>query len=148
MSPVRLPSLDISDEEKSRYSEADVRSTLFEADMAALGYPPGTNTQADGEYFQEQHRLAVRRLKGAQTLGAFDGLYLIGNAPVVLCELKRYEAIDAPQAFENAKAQLIGYAQSEDFRLPPPFLLLYSGKQTALSKTREGARVGRRRTSQ
>lgn len=38
MTPLRLPSLDIPDSQKRRYSEADVHSKLFEVDMAALGF--------------------------------------------------------------------------------------------------------------
>ena len=122
-----MPSLAVSEDEKRRYSEADVHAKLLEPDLAALGYPPRTAGQAEGEYFLEQRRLAVRRLKSRRA-GLYDGLYLIGNAPVVLCEVKRYDVLDSPQAFEAAKSQLIGYARSEDFKLPPPFLLLYCGK--------------------
>src|SRR5438552_4113919 len=128
MSPTRWPSLDIPESQKRAFSEADVRSTLFELDMTFLGYPPGTSTQADGEFFIEQRTLALRRLKSGQDTGRYDGLYLIGNTPVVLCELKRYDALDSPAAYEEAKRQLVGYARSEDFEIPPPFLLLYSGK--------------------
>ncbi len=125
---LRLPSLDIPDAQKSTFTEADVHSKLFEPDLSALGYPPRTNTEADGEYFQEQRYLALRRLRTQRTSGAYDGLYLIGNSPLVLCELKRYHALDSPAAFEAAKSQLMGYAQSEDFAEPPPFLILYCGK--------------------
>lgn len=125
---LRLPSLDIPDAQKRTFTEADVHSKLFEPDLNALGYPPRTNTEADGEYFQEQRYLALRRLKTQRASGAYDGLYLIGNSPLVLCELKRYDALDSPAAFEAAKRQLIGYAQSEDFAEPPPFLILYCGK--------------------
>ncbi len=128
MTPRRLPSLDIPEQQKRRYSEADVHSKLFQPDMAVLGYPPHDATQADGEHYLEEGRLAVNRLKSGAGSGFFDGLYLIGNAPVVLCEIKRYDAIDAPAAFERAKQQLIDYARSEDFAEPPPFLVLYSGK--------------------
>ncbi|MEX2102835.1 MAG: N-6 DNA methylase [Gaiellaceae bacterium] len=128
MTPVRLPSLDVSEEQKSRYSEADVHAKLFEYDMAALGYPGRGVTQAQGEYFNEQRSLAMRRLKTGRERGAYDGLYLIGNAPIVLCEIKRYNALDAPVAWEQAKKQLADYARSEDFALPPPFLVLYCGK--------------------
>lgn len=96
--------------------------------MSALGYPPHSATQADGEHFLEQGRLAVNRLKSGAGSGFFDGLYLIGNAPVVLCELKRYDALDSPADFERAKRQLTDYAKSGDFEEPPPFLVLYSGK--------------------
>ena len=82
MTPVRLPSLEIPESEKSRLSEADVHSTLFEPDMQALGYPPRTSSQADGEHFLEQRTLAVRRLKPQRATGRYDGLYLIWNAPV------------------------------------------------------------------
>ncbi len=126
--PVRLPSLDIPEEQKRAYTEADVHSKLFEPDMAALGYPPRTHTQADGAHFLEQGQLAVRRLKSQRARGAFDGLYLIGNSPIILCELKRYHAIDSDAAFQAAQRQLMDYARSEDFSVPPPFLLLYSGK--------------------
>lgn len=88
MSPVRLPSLDIPEDEKRRLSEADVHSTLFEPDLRLLGYPPRTSSQADGEHFLEQRTLAVRRLRSRRSTGRYDGLYLIGNAPVVLCELR------------------------------------------------------------
>jgi hypothetical protein len=54
MTLTRLPSLDIPESEKRSYTEADVHSKLFEPDMAALGFPPRTNNQADGEWFQEQ----------------------------------------------------------------------------------------------
>jgi hypothetical protein len=125
---IRLPSVDVPAEQKQAYTEADVHAKLFEPDMAELGYPRRTNTQADGEYFLEQRRLAVRRLKSQRATGAYDGLYLIGNSPVVLCEIKRYGAIDSSTAFETAKRQLIAYARSEDFAEPPPFLVLYCGK--------------------
>ncbi len=128
MPPVRLPSLDIPEDEKRRLSEADVHSTLFEPDMRLLGYPPRTSSQADGEHFLEQRTLAVRRLRSQRATGRYDGLYLIGNAPVVLCEVKRYDALDAPAAFEEAKRQLVAYARSDDFSAPPPFLFLYCGK--------------------
>jgi hypothetical protein len=126
--PVRLPSVDVPESEKRRFSEADVLAKLFEPDMRTLGYPPHDATQADGEHFLEQGRLAVNRLKSGSGSGFFDGLYLIGNAPVVLCEIKRYDAIDVAAAFDRAKQQLIDYARSEDFAEPPPFLVLYSGK--------------------
>lgn len=128
MTPTRPPSLEVPEAEKRSYTEADVHSKLFEPDMAALGFPPRTNTQADGEWFQEQRTLALRRLKSKQVRGNHDGLYLIGNSPVVLCELKRYDALDSAGKFEEAKQQLIGYALSEDFDAPPPFLVLYCGK--------------------
>ena len=125
---VRLPSLDIPEDEKRRFSEADVHSTLFEPDLRALGYPPRSSSQADGEHFLEQRTLAVRRLRSQRATGRYDGLYPIGNAPVVLCEIKRYDALDAPAAFEEAKRQLVAYARSEDFKAAPPFLFLYCGK--------------------
>jgi type I restriction-modification system DNA methylase subunit len=128
MSPTPWPSLDIPESQKRTFSEADVRSTLFELDMTFLGFPAGTSTQADGEYFIEQRTLALRRLKSGRETGRYDGLYLIGNSPIVLCELKRYDAIDSVAAFDEAKRQLVAYAASEDFEIPPPFLLLYSGK--------------------
>jgi hypothetical protein len=126
--PVRLPSVDVPASEKRRFSEADVLAKLFQPDMRTLGYPPHDATQADGEHFLEQGWLAVNRLKSGSGSGFFDGLYLIGNAPVVLCEIKRYDAIDVAAAFDRAKQQLIDYARSEDFAEPPPFLVLYSGK--------------------
>src|SRR4051794_31437211 len=122
MRPIRLPSIDIPEALKRQFSEADVHSTLFEPDMQALGYPPRTSSQADGEYFVEQRSLALRRLKSGRTTGFYDGLYLLGNSPVVLCELKRYDALVSPADWERAKQQLIGYATSEDFVVPPPFL--------------------------
>jgi len=128
MSPTRPPSLDVPESEKLSYTEADVHSKLFEPDMAALGFPPRTNSQAHGVWFQEQRALALRRLKSKQLRGHHDGLYLIGNSPVVLCELKRYEALNSAVQFEEAKKQLVGYALSEDFEAPPPFLVLYCGK--------------------
>jgi type I restriction-modification system DNA methylase subunit len=130
MTPLRLPSADISDEQKRGFSEADVHSKLFEPDMAALGYPSRSNTQADGEYFLEQGQLALRRLKSGRVRGAYDGLYLIGNSPLVLCELKRYDALNNARAATQAEKQLLGYAKSEDFAngKPPPFLFLYCGK--------------------
>src|SRR3990172_6389770 len=128
MTPLRLPSFDLPEAEKRRLSEADVHSTLFEPDMAALGYPPRTSSEADGEHFREQRTLAIRRLKSRRETGRYDGLYLIGNAPVVLCEIKRYGELDAPAAFDNARSQLIEYALSDDFSRKPPFLLLYCGK--------------------
>ena len=91
MTPLRLPSFDLPESERRRLSEADVHSTLFEPDMQALGYPPRTSSQADGEYFLEQRTLAVRRLKSQRATGRYDGLYLIGNTPVVLCEIKRHD---------------------------------------------------------
>jgi len=48
-----LPSASVPEGEKRRYSEADVHAKLFEPDMTALGYPPRTASQADGEYFLE-----------------------------------------------------------------------------------------------
>lgn len=128
MSPLRLPSLDVAEAQKRSYSEADVHSTLFEPDMITLGFPPRASRQADGEYFVEQRTLAVRRLKSGRATGRYDGLYLVGNSPVVLCELKRYDALDAPAEWERAKRQLVQYAGSEDFAVPPPFLALYCGK--------------------
>lgn len=128
MTPLRLPSLDVPEDEKRDFTEADVHSKLFEPDLKALGYPARTHTQADGEYFQEQRTLAMRRLKSHRERGNFDGLYLIGNSPIVLCELKRYEALDTPVVFRQAVRQLQDYARSEDFEAPPPFLLLYCGK--------------------
>jgi hypothetical protein len=125
------PSLDVPEVEKRAYTEADVHSKLFDADMRALGYPPRSNTQADGEHFLEQGRLAVRRLRSRRDRaehGHYDGMYLLGNAPVVLCELKRYDALDPPAALERAIDQLLAYALSEDFATPPPFLVLYCGK--------------------
>jgi hypothetical protein len=124
----RLPSADIPDEQKRGFSEADVHSKLFEPDAQALGYPPRTSSQADGEYFVEQRALALRRLKSQRQRGHYDGLYLIGNAPVVLCEIKRPEAVEAPAALTRAVRQLQDYARSEDFATPPPFLLLYCGR--------------------
>jgi hypothetical protein len=70
VTPIRLPSLDVPDEQKRLYSEADVRSKLFEGDMAALGYPPLAATQADGEYQLEQRSLALRRLKTRRERGS------------------------------------------------------------------------------
>lgn len=70
----------------------------------------------------------MNRLKSGAGSGFFDGLYLIGNAPVVLCELKRYDALDSQADFDRAKQQLVDYARSADFDEPPPFLVLYSGK--------------------
>jgi len=128
MKGARLPSLDVPDAEKRAYTEADVHSKLFEPDMKALGYPPRTNTQADGDYFLEQRRLAMRRLVSGHERGFYDGLYLVGNSPVVLCEVKSYEQLDTPVKFEAAEKQLQDYARSEDFERPPPFLLLYSGR--------------------
>lgn len=126
--PLRFPSLDIPESQKHEYSEAEIHSTLFEPDMLALGYPPRTSSQADGEYFREQRSLALRRLKSGRETGRYDGLYMIGNSPVVLCEIKRYDAIDTDQTREQATRQLTDYACSEDFAEPPPFLILYCGK--------------------
>jgi hypothetical protein len=123
-----LPSLDVPEAEKRAFTEADVHSKLFEPDMSALGYPPRTSSQADGEYFAEQRSLAVRRLRSGHSLGFYDGLYLLGNSPVVLCEIKRYQAVDSAGDWERAKQQLKGYATSADFAAPPPFLVLYCGK--------------------
>lgn len=124
----QLPSVAVPETQKRVLSEADVHSSLFEPDMAALGYPARTTTQADGEHFVEQRTLATRRLRSRRSTGRYDGLYLIGNSPLVLCELKRYEALDAPRAWEQAKRQLRQYALSDDFTAPPPFLVLYCGK--------------------
>ncbi|MHB8469554.1 MAG: Eco57I restriction-modification methylase domain-containing protein [Gaiellaceae bacterium] len=128
MSTIRLPSLDVPEAEKRGFTEAEVHSKLFEPDMGALGYPARTSSQADGEHFAEQRSLAIRRLRSGRSRGFYDGLYLLGNSPVVLCELKRYEAVDSAADWERAKKQLIGYATSEDFLAPPPFLVLYCGK--------------------
>ncbi len=131
MTTHRPPSLDVPAAQKRHYTEADVHSKLFELDLGALGYPPRTSSQADGEYFLEQGRLAMRRLKSRINRGErghYDGLYLIGNSPVVLCEIKRYEGLDSDQDLARAVGQLTDYARSEDFKTPPPFLLLYCGK--------------------
>src|SRR5215217_7280500 len=99
--------------------------------MTTLGYPSRTRNQGDGAHFQEQRLLAMRRLRSRQDRqrnGFYDGLYLVGNAPVVLCELKRYDALDTPNAIAKAITQLKDYALSEDFAVPPPFLLLYCGR--------------------
>ena len=125
---IHLPSLDVPAHEKRHFSEADVHSSLFEKDAQALGYPPRDSTEADGAYFQEQRSLALRRLAGKRSTGRYDGLYLIGNSPVMLVEIKRYDAIDADQDFARAKRQIINYALSGDFTSPPPFLFLYCGK--------------------
>ena len=128
---IRLPSLDVPLHEKRAFSEAEVHSKLFEPDMMALGYPSRTRTQGDGAHFQEQGRLALRRLRSRedrQARGFYDGLYLVGNAPVVLCELKRYDSLDGLLAVNRAISQLKRYALSEDFAVPPPFLLLYNGR--------------------
>jgi len=129
MNATHFPSLDIPETEKLAYTEADVHSKLFEPDMSALGFPPRTANQADGEWFQEQQTLALRRLRSGRARGQYDGLYLIGNSPVVLCELKRYDSLDSARELAQAKKQLIEYALSEDFDPPPPFLVLYCGKQ-------------------
>jgi hypothetical protein len=131
MTSVRLPSLVVPEVEKRSYTEADVHSKLFESDMRAMGYPRRENKQSDGEYFLEQRALAVRRLKSRvdrSQRGHYDGLYLVGNAPVVLCEIKRYDALDSPRQLEQAVVQLQEYARSDDFDVPPPFLVLYSGR--------------------
>ena len=128
MTPLRLPSFDLPESERRRLSEADVHSTLFEPDMQTLGYPPRTSSQADGKYFLEQRTLAVRRLKSQRATGRYDGLYLIGNTPVVLCEIKRYDELDSSSALERACGQLVEYALSGDFKTAPPFLVLYCGK--------------------
>ncbi|HKI90986.1 MAG TPA: hypothetical protein VJ986_01690, partial [Gaiellaceae bacterium] len=128
MSPIELPSSDVPESQKRGFSEADVHSTLFEPDMQAFGFPPRTSSQADGEYFVEQRSLATRRLRSRRATGRYDGLYLIGNSPLVLCELKRYDALDSAAEWERAKRQLMEYARSEDFATAPPFLVLYCGK--------------------
>ena len=69
---VEPPSLAIPEAEKRTYTEAEVHSKLFEADMVALGYPRRTNTQADGEWFQEQRTLALRRLRSKRDRGHHD----------------------------------------------------------------------------
>ncbi len=133
--PIHLPSQDVPESEKRSYSEADVHGKLFEADMRALGYPPRSNTQADGEHFLEQGRLALRRLRTRQDRarqGFYDGLYLLGNAPLVLCELKRFDALESRPQIDAALRQLTAYATSEDFAVPPPFLLLYNGRPDRL----------------
>lgn len=68
----RFPSDAVPGDEKRRYTEAEVHSKLFEPDMAVLGYPSRTAGQADGEYFLEQRRLALRRLKSKRETGLFD----------------------------------------------------------------------------
>src|SRR6188472_3245257 len=100
--------------------------------MRALGYPRRESSQADGEYFREQKTLALRRLRSQRVTGRYDGLYLVGNQPLVLCEVKRYDELDGAQ-LERAVHQLQDYARSEDFASPPPFLALYCGK---LERTR------------
>ena len=124
----QLPSSGVSETEKKAFTEADVHSKLFEPDLSALGYPKRTSNQADGEYFLEQRTLAMRRLKSGKGRGHYDGLYMVGNSPVVLCEIKRYEVLDSPGKFALAVEQLQDYARSADFEHPPPFLLLYCGK--------------------
>ncbi len=119
--------------EKRGFSEAEIHSTLFERDMRALGYPARESSQADGEYFREQRTLALRRLKTQRATGRYDGLYLIGNQPVLLCELKRYDQLDSSEQLDRAARQLQDYARSEDFAAPPPFLALYCGR---LERTR------------
>lgn len=133
MSPARPPSLDVPEHEKRGFSEAEIHSTLFERDLLALGYPARGSSQADGEYFREQKTLALRRLKTQRATGRYDGLYLIGNQPVLLCELKRYDQLDTTEQLDRAARQLQDYARSEDFASPPPFLALYCGK---LERTR------------
>ena len=129
MKKLRLPSADVPESEKRTFSEADVHSKLFDPDMVERGYPPRGAPQAAGEYFSEQRTLALRRLKSQQAhTGRYDGLYLIGNSPVVLCELKRYGAIDGEQDWQKAKRQLQDYALSDDFDEKPPYLILYCGK--------------------
>lgn len=128
----RPPSLDVPEHEKRSFSEAEIHSTLFERDMRALGYPARGSSQADGDYFREQRTLALRRLRSRRETGRYDGLYLVGNQPVVLCEIKRYDQLDGA-LLERAAKQLREYALSEDFASPPPFLVLYSGK---LERTR------------
>ena len=128
VTPLHLPSGDVPESQKRGFSEADVHSTLFEPDMRSLGFPPRTSNQADGEYFVEQRSLAMRRLRSGKSTGWYDGLYLIGNSPVVLCELKRYDGLDSVAEWERAKRQLKDYAGSDDFAVPPPFLVLYCGK--------------------
>ncbi|MGH9323996.1 MAG: N-6 DNA methylase, partial [Vicinamibacteria bacterium] len=105
-----------------------MHSTLFEPDMRMLGFPPRESSQADGEYFREQRTLALRRLKSARDTGRYDGLYLIGNSPIVLCEIKRFGELDSQNQLDRAVTQLQDYARSEDFTAPPPFLVLYCGK--------------------
>jgi len=130
--PRRPPSLEVPEQEKRGFSEAEIHSTLFERDMRALGYPARESSQAEGEYFREQRTLALRRLKTRRETGRYDGLYLIGNQPVLLCELKRYDQLDGV-LLDRAARQLQDYARSEDFAVPPPFLALYCGK---LERTR------------
>ncbi len=127
MTTISPPSLDVPEFEKRGFSEADVHSTLFDPDMIALGYPRRASSQADGEYFVEQRTLALRRLRSQRATGRYDGLYVIGNTPVVLVEIKRYGATDSQAASDEAVAQLKAYALSDDFAASPPFLLLYSG---------------------
>lgn len=127
MPPLKLPSLEIPLAEKASFTEAEVHSKLFEPDMRSLGYPKRTSSQSEGEYFLEQRTLAMRRLKSKKQRGHYDGLYLVGNSPVVLCEIKRYEMLATPAKLTVATKQLQAYARSEDFEGPPPFLLLYSG---------------------
>ncbi len=131
MTQHRPPSLEVPEAEKHAYTEAEVHSKLLEKDLTALGYPARTSSQADGEYFQEQRALAMRRLKSRidrRQRGHFDGLYLIGNSPVLLCEVKRYDVLDTDGELAKAVRQLKDYAGSEDFKTPPPFLLVYCGK--------------------
>ncbi|MBA3420352.1 MAG: N-6 DNA methylase [Thermoleophilaceae bacterium] len=128
MSAGGLQSHGVPEWEKQAYTEADVHAKLFEPEMAAHGFPARTSTQAEGEHFLEQRRLALHRLKSRRERGFYDGLYLIGNSPIVLCELKRYDALDSDRVQKRAVEQLKSYALSEDFAVPPPFLLLYCGK--------------------
>jgi hypothetical protein len=92
--------------EKRAYTEADVHAKLFEPEMATRGFPARTSTQAEGEHFLEQRRLAVHRLKSRRERGYYDGLYLLGNSPIVLCELKRYHGLDSERELRRAVEQL------------------------------------------
>ena len=45
----------------------------------------------------------MRRLRSGRSRGFYDGLYLLGNSPVVLCEIKRYEAGTSQPSLEAIK---------------------------------------------
>ena len=158
MKTIRLPSLEIPESQKRGYSEADVHSKLFDLDLTqAFGYPSRLTTEADGEHFREQRTLAVRRLKTGAATGHFDGLYLIGNAPVVLCEIKRYDAIDSPADFDrdrlreillyhldriedSIRAQVVQAIQLVSSDEPPPVLGPFGKWLSARPQARERMR--------
>ena len=105
-----------SDDLKSRMNEDNTRDKLFHPRMRALGYPAAEDIGAT-QYDQQGHLAR----------GRFDGCYLLDGRPMVLVELKREGLLADEQQLTKARAQVHGYALSDDFEVPPPLLLVSDG---------------------